>query len=91
MYASLSRQVLILIMNQTQQVPQQHRDGDLANGRYVDASLLLDRRAIEVLLAGKVDADCTVPDQLRVDFVGLAGDTADDDVAQWQALLERPV
>lgn len=72
-------------------VPQKNRNGHLADRGHVDGRLLLNGRAIEVAIRGKVDADGSLPDELGRDLVFLGRHAADDDIAEGKALLQGPV
>lgn len=72
-----------------EQVPEKNHNGDLANSRHVDGCLLLDFRR-EVSLAGEVDAHGAVAHVLQRYLVYVAWDTADDDVAYGQAVVDCP-
>jgi hypothetical protein len=68
------------VLNQPQQVSQQDRNCNLSNRWYENASLLLDRRCIKVLVAREIDADCSISNQLHRDFELRARYTADHNV-----------
>ena len=70
-----------------QQVPEQYGDGDLANGRHVDAGALLDVRA-KVLLGRKVDAHGALLEQGDWEPVLAVGHARDDHVAARDRVLE---
>lgn len=71
-------------------VPQQKRNRDLPDRRYVNTRLFLYSRAIEVFLTREVDADSAVSDEFGGDLEFLTWHTADDNIAERQAILERP-
>ena len=70
-----------------QQIPQEHDNGNLADGGHVYGRLLLDLGR-EVALAGKVDAHSAVLQQVHWHLVLVARNAADDDVADGQAVLD---
>lgn len=72
-----------------QQVPQQYRNGDLADRRYVYRSLLFDFGR-EITFAGKVDAHSSIPHLLQRDLVLVAGYATNDYVAERQAVVQGP-
>lgn len=61
---------------------------NLTNCWNVDASMFLDLRSVEVLAAGKVDADCAIPKLSGINFVGLGRHTTDYDIAKVQTLFK---
>ena len=71
-------------------VAQKHSNGNLANAGDINARLLLDRGTVKVLEAGEVDADGAVAEQLGGHLEVLGRDTADNDVAERQHVLELP-
>lgn len=72
------------------QVSEENSDGYLPYRRHIYRSLLLDGGPIKVPVRREVDADSTVANELGWYLVVLRGDTADYDIADWDALLQAP-
>ena len=81
----------LLVVHQTEEVSEQHGDGDLADGGDVERGDLLDVFVDEVLFAGKVDDNGAPLNVLGGELVGFRRDPGDDDVGDAGALLERLV
>lgn len=71
-------------------VAQKHSNGNLANAGDINTGLLLNRGTVKVLEAGEVDAHGTVTEQLGGHLELLGRDTANNDVAERQDVLELP-
>lgn len=77
-------------MSTYHKVAQQNGNSHLADGRDVESRLLLDSGSVKVLEGRKVDAGSSIANQFRRYLERLGRNTANDDITQWQAVLELP-
>lgn len=61
------------------QIPQQHHDSNLPHGWKVKGRLL-PNVLFKVLLGANVNADATILERSRIDFVACARNSRDDDI-----------
>lgn len=72
-----------------QQISQQNNNSHLPNRWYINTSLPLNLWP-KVLLTGKIDTDSTIPQQFQWNLEVIAWNTADDDVADGEAVFHCP-
>lgn len=73
------------------QIPQQHRNSNLANARHINTRLLLHRRPVKVPEAAKVDADHAFSQQLGRHLELFSRDATNNYIRQRQDVVESEV